>query len=603
MNSNLKDIVEFGNRIAVTFLVLTFVLLMPLSARSAVTLQLTNNFASDVLNGSDYFSNNYSDDQIWLYFLNVGGCVTYTDTDDQAITASNATAFKLSTVKDLSFTLNASAICNSTKLYASFGTTSPFTGNNGPGIFDQDIPYAVIEWTVAGNQYDNIDVTYEDTAAFPTCLTVENANSTQTDQACFPDGTDAEHVINALKNVMPNAPTGPQNDNYPSQGDNPGWGPLVPTVSGDNSANRWIGSSKYWQSAADSNGLASVYLYAPSLNDYLKYLHDNESKLFGESGKSGWYVDYSGNTGYSFYVSVTGSDNNYGLKIHDILVGTNPSAPDWKADHTVGASTQGEILIAANNASLSYNGSNYIGNWTDATIYSGASLLNGDFATGPIVTGSDDFASNGDHVGLNATILASLSASMATGLLGSEVYVNKIKDSTMPGSTCYWFNTLERDQALTTLFDSAWPNGEEFYDPFWYTMAVFTDMQGYLSPFNDRWSHFSPDFSLAADYTVFWDLGIKSSGQSATLTMATSLGSGGTTVPSIGTHTEKGKLLSIKATPATDYSFDKWIVSGNGVVINSTDPTTWLTLTGDATVTAVFVKSFPWILFQPRVKK
>ncbi len=73
----------------------------------------------------------------------------------------------------------------------------------------------------------------------------------------------------------------------------------------------------------------------------------------------------------------------------------------------------------------------------------------------------------------------------------------------------YWFHTLTRAQSTEKLFDQAWPPTQKFYDPFWKTMADLTQMQGYLSPFNDRWSNFSPDFHLDANYKIIWELGIK----------------------------------------------------------------------------------------------
>jgi hypothetical protein len=41
-------------------------------------------------------------------------------------------------------------------------------------------------------------------------------------------------------------------------------------------------------------------------------------------------------------------------------------------------------------------------------------------------------------------------------------------------------------------------------------MADLTGMEGYLSPFNDRWANFSPDFALipGETNTIVWELGI-----------------------------------------------------------------------------------------------
>lgn len=489
----------------VALLISFFFLLSAESLRAQAKLQIINNFNKTTHDAANYFSNYYDDDQVWLYFLNTSGTVTYKNLKGVSQTVQDAQAIQFSNVKDGEFTLAKGG--NSTKVFAGLGSSNPFSGTNGPGIFDTNVPYALAEWTIKGNVWDNVDLTYEDSISFPTILTVKDAGSVQKDQAAFPSGTQASDVIAALKAAMPNAPVGPNNDNYPSPGD-VGWGPLVPTISGKTSANRWIGSSKFWISGPDSKNLRSMYIYAPSLNSYLKFLKDNETSQFA-NGISGWFIDYSGNTGYSGYLSVDGTDNAYSLRIHDIRIGTSPNAPNWKADPNAGTAANGEITVLANNENIAFDSKTTVtGPWTDAVIYSGAAMI-GDFGDGPVVTGTDDFAINGPQIDIVPTMLASISASMATGLLGSDMYTNKIKDAS-PGATMYWFNTMTRSDSIIKLFDKAWA-GQTFYDPFWKTMANLTGMQGYLSPFNDRWSNFSPDFSLGANYTIVWELGITGS--------------------------------------------------------------------------------------------
>ncbi len=509
MNRSLGNLLcRIKSQFAVALLAAVVTLVSVETARAQATLQIINNF-NNITNPTDpanYFSTYYTDDQVWLYFMNTFAAVTYTDNKGVKQTVQNAQSIQLSNVKDGKFKLAVG--CNSTKVYAGLGSSNPFSGTNGPGVFDQNVPYAVAEWTVKGNVYDNADMSYEDSVSFPTCLTIKNAAGVQTDQASFPTGTQAADIIKALQNAMPNAPVGPKNSNYPSSGE-VGWGPLVPTVSGKTIPNRWIGSSKFWTSGP-TNNLRSMYIYAPSFNDYLQFLKDNEISQF-KNGINGWFIDYSGNGGYSGYLSVTGdSVNGYGLNIHDIRVGTNPSAPNWVADPTAGAATTGEIIVAANNAILPYDSTTTVtGLWTDGVIYSGAAMLNS-LGSGPVVTGTGDFAMSGAQNAIVSTMLASVSASMATGLLGSDLYADKIKDVS-PGATMYWFNTMSRADSTQKLFEKAWAGGQEFYDPFWKVMAELTNMQGYLSPFNDRWSNFSPDFALGANYSITWELGITGS--------------------------------------------------------------------------------------------
>ncbi len=490
-------------RILTMAVLLSAALLSAQSARAQATLQIVNNFKSGST-ATTYFSQNYSDDQVWLYFMNSASKVTYADSSGAAQTVADATPIQLSSVKDGTF--NLAIGCVSTRVYAALGASNPFSGTNGPGLFDKNVPYALAEWTINGNQYDNTDLSYQDAFSFPTTLTVTNGSGEQTDQASFPPGTRATDVITALESALPSGPVGPNLSVYPTPESAAGWGPFVSTVSGDASAVRCIGSSKTWTSGPDVNNLRGLYIYAPSLNAYLKYLQANEPTLFS-NGIKGWYIDYDGDAGYSGYLSVTGTDGNYGLLVHDIRTGAGGKAPNWAANPTAGTSATGTITVLANNATIPFDSkSNVTGLWTDAVIYSGAALIGG-LGGGPVVTGTGDFASGN----LVPTIIASISASMATGLLGSDQYLAKAKDPSSPGATMYWFHTVTRSQSTQILFDKAWPSGQQFYDPFWKTMADLTNMQGYLSPFNDRWANFSPDFNLWTGYKATWKLGISSS--------------------------------------------------------------------------------------------
>lgn len=77
----------------------------------------------------------------------------------------------------------------------------------------------------------------------------------------------------------------------------------------------------------------------------------------------------------------------------------------------------------------------------------------------------------------------------------------------------------------------------------------------------------------------------------ATLKMAVSPDASGTTDPVAGDHLEPiGIPIAITATPAADYYFVSWTVSGMAKVENPFDPTTTVTLLDDATVTANFAK-------------
>ena len=481
----------------------------------SVTLKIINNFNSSVANGTDYFDKHYGDDEVWLFFLKTSGKITYTDASKNVTkTVTDASSIQLSTVKDGTFTL--ATVEKSAKLFAGLGTTSPFSGTDGPSAYQADAPYALAEWTIQGNVNDNIDISYIDSFSFPTVATITNSSGTQTGKSGFLAGTKASDVITAFKTLIDTKPVGPNNSQKPTSGQD-GYGPEVPTVSGNSSAVRWVGSSKYYITAPNSNNNRSMYTYAPSFHGYLKYLQENQPTSQTNDGLiEGWFIDYSGNNGYSGFLKITGSDEDgYGLEVHTIRVNTKPSAANnWKADPNAGTKTSGKITVAANNTTLDYvfepvpTVNHVTGMWTDAVIYSGAGLLSPP-GEGPVITGTGDFAPGGTQNVIVATFIASVSASITTGLLGSQMYQDGYAETPNPKGTMYWFQTLSREESMQKLFGNAWSgNVGVFYDPFWAVLAGVTNNQGYLSPFNDRWSNFSPDLGLTAGDTIQWELGL-----------------------------------------------------------------------------------------------
>ncbi len=470
-----------------------------------IPLKIVNYFSSN----TSYYSTNYSDDEVWLYFTNTDGYVSYIDTVNGLTTVTDNSSIQFSTVKDGTFFIDPGA--SSSTLYAAFGTstTSPFSASS-PGTFDT-IAYSLLEWTIVGGQNDNVDVSYLDTVSYPTTLRVKDGAGNQLDRATFRNNTTESTIIDALTAAISTNPVGPSPSyNPPSPGAIPGWGPEVAAVTFDPTAMRWLGSSQSWASGSVPGQNESLYLYVPSFNDYLGYLKAQmPTTMVNEKKITGWYIDYSGNNGYSFFLDITGTDGNYGLYIHDVMYNAGGAAPDWKADPTAGTSLTGTITIAANNETITMEGDDpektyYLNaNWTDATLYTGAFVQNG-----AAVTTTGDFSGSGPGVSLIATILASMSASIDTGLLGNSFYMDKILDPTNPQGTMYWFNTLQRDQYDTVLFSAAWADDQIFYDPYWATMASLTDMQGYLSTFNDRWANFSPDFTIQPNDSIVWELGV-----------------------------------------------------------------------------------------------
>ena len=74
-----------------------------------------------------------------------------------------------------------------------------------------------------------------------------------------------------------------------------------------------------------------------------------------------------------------------------------------------------------------------------------------------------------------------------------------------------------------------------------------------------------------------------------TLTLATSPVTGGSTEPAIGEHkVENGQSQSIAATPTAGYSFNYWTTTGNCLIGDINDASTYVVCSADSTVTAVF---------------
>jgi len=76
------------------------------------------------------------------------------------------------------------------------------------------------------------------------------------------------------------------------------------------------------------------------------------------------------------------------------------------------------------------------------------------------------------------------------------------------------------------------------------------------------------------------------------LVMKLSPDSGGTILPSLGTHTvESTKLFNLKAEPASGMHFSKWTIEGNGSISEPLSSSTTASITEDSIITAFFAKN------------
>lgn len=100
----------------------------------------------------------------------------------------------------------------------------------------------------------------------------------------------------------------------------------------------------------------------------------------------------------------------------------------------------------------------------------------------------------------------------------------------------------------------------------------------------------STTVTLYGDATITANFVQKSGTPTKTLTMAVSPGASGTTTPAVGGNTETVNVpIPIEATPAGGFVFSKWTATGPATIEDPQNASTKVTISDDATVTAVFV--------------
>ena len=492
-------------------------LLLAELASADQTFVVQNNFSPSTADAGNYFGSQYTDSQVWLLFQNSGGLITY---NGGANTVSDGVAIALNAVQGGSFNVGVGA--NSTKVYAALSSSgsNPFSSYPDPYSISpvSNFAYATLEFTYLGNSYDTVDTTYIDTFAYPTKLTT-SASGSVVGTSGWQAGTQAQDVVTALGNVMPSGASSKvstaQSSSHPS-------------------AARYVGTSLHLQSGVNfgDSPNATVTSSGPGYNDYLAFLQTNAPTYTNPDNPAesitGWYLDYSGNGGYSGYLTVTGSNGNYGLQITNIRANTGASTGEntnTEEGRAAGTALTGSIVVAANGEILDMTLAppDYTsqGNWTDMVIASGDQLYSnaaGKFGAGPVITATGDLdAFGGAYNSLTSTFMATVSAIMSTGLLGSETF-------NAQASTNYWFAEVETD---TPLFSSLWtdlPEGAYYWDPYVETLWQFSDRQGYAFPYQDRFSAL-PGTALNLDGidSFTWELGMTVPEPSAAFLAATGL--------------------------------------------------------------------------------
>lgn len=459
------------------------------ATQAQVTLNITNNFSA--ANAGTYFGNHIENQDISIYFTGIGaGDVTY----NGGTAAVSGSQIQLSNVTGGSFTLSNSV--NAARVYAILGSNAPASiGTTGPSPVISPNPYAFIELSTIS--MGTADQSMLNQVSFPTSL----SNGTQTN-AWKPTAT-AQSVAQAFDTAFPTAPYAPAAGVAPGTG--APYAPYSPTTvtlstgSASISGYRIIGPSNTNNPAASpAPQVGTGYTNVPGFNDYLGWLQANQSG-------DGWQIGYSSpgfpESTYVGYLTVTGSNNNYGIAMSNFTYGGTIATTGTMVG---GTTVSGTITIAPNNSQRSeYGVTNYTANWTDLAIFSA------DDPTGEVVTTS------GDLGGLDvASVLYTMSAALGPGILGSDAYLDQ------NSNTDYFFKTgLTPDNILTDFFAFSTFGGSTqtaFYDQYWFTMLMAGgvyegSIAGYLTSYDDHFSNLDV-LMPSTSGTLTWELGVAADG-------------------------------------------------------------------------------------------
>lgn len=487
--------------IIITFAILPFMAIN--QARGAVELDVINNFSSAA--GAEYFGDHIESEDIYIYFT--GGFAAGDITYNGATNVTAEQAIKLSTVTNGKFTMNNSV--NAARAYAILGSSAPATiPSTGPDASSVTTPYSYIEFTTVTN--GKADQSFINQLSFPTKL----SNGTQTNT--WKLSATAQSITDKFNTAFPSAPYAPHAGVAAGSGTpyDPYYATSVGRTAGSSTTtingHRIIGSSNVnIPAASPAPQKGTAYTNVTGFNSYLGWLKSN-------APGSGWDIAYdAGIGGGSVYVgklTVTGTDNNYGIELSNFTYGGTLNSDGTM---TGGTALTGTITYAANNSKLEVFGvSDFTGNWTDMTLFA---------ASKPV---PDGVIYSGDLTGLDtASALYTVSGAIGAGILGSDAYLAQ------SSNTNYFFQTgLTPSNALTHFFANAEFGGltkDGFYDKYWHIMLDAGGLDngiysGYFTPYDDHFNTLGVQM-LSDSGTLTWELGLAPLGipEPATLSLLT----------------------------------------------------------------------------------
>ena len=521
------------------------------------TFKIVNNLASE----TKYFGVNVTDDQIWIVLHSSPGSVTYENLAGQTETLQQGGWVQLSQITDGKFSIPTGS-SNGAMYAVIYGGDSHPPSEPVPvpgGGVTSDYAYAALEWdfTTAGEQ--NVDAQVIDQFSFPIRITVTDPNGAIQGRSSFKEGTNAEVILNTIENTYTSHASGSlciypsPLSNYPPYP--PGCFSTQPPPQSSHACHglpvdyltapagqmnrsiqkiavhtnlqttstpfRWIGSSKGTPNTISGLFTDVLQLFGSSFETSLEALYNG-----APNSADGYYMDYDGNNGYSFYMKVTAPTENgyHGLVFSNIRINTNTSPASFLVDKSAGTALGSSVTvnILANGAAILDHTSscnttpfNKYGLWTDQVIASGASPdCDGLFGSGPVITTNMTNHTNPENQSLIATMIATVSTALNFGIV-SPAWDPQNGDK----GTSYIFQNVTPENQSDYLFQA---NASR--DIWAATLWPYQDMSQipgsnsvysrpiYLSTFLDRLQNMSPDLMLPVLHspgsTVTWDIGM-----------------------------------------------------------------------------------------------
>ena len=540
------------------------------------TIQIKNNFSSSLADAPQYFGQSIADDQVWLYLLADPNHLTYTDaTTSLPKTFSLNQYVQLSQIKD--GILRASQGSSHGVMYAVIHNGQPAAAPVPVPTCTahfSDLAYAMFEWDFHVPTYENVDISNADQFSFTSRFTVTNSSGI-VGRTGFKGSASSQLILEDLKKKYggtgiceyPGGANFPGNYPLPTGCSLPTGNDTVPytcnglpadyltrsceqsgkmsqqitvttNIAAVDTANayRWVGSSKSQTSTIPGTYVNVFQGFGKSYETYLTALFNSTQNA------SGYYVDYSGGwiptpdspykgVSYIFKVTQGAHGIGHGYEISDIRINTKQSGDSTshlsKVNRQLGETFPGTLNILANGEPIlntptsgcpigpSNAAMNNYGNWTDATLVSGAATFGclGSFTDGPVIKPSSNF---NDPYGYTQDLIALIQGQSSAMINFGLITTDWNPQNNEPGTNFLFADANQGNWQTDHLF-RAGPGNEDIWTK---TLWTYQDLSLipnstsvyckplYLNTYGDRLSQMSPGQVIKLNDTILWELGV-----------------------------------------------------------------------------------------------